>query len=398
MRLAEDLAVANGTVSGSERVDLVLGGHDHHVVRRTADDTSFDPELLQSGFHDHGAPVTDFEGHVRIVKSGTDWHGLSLVRLRLRRGPDGTATISNLTGRTYKRTPSREFCSITYTADTVKQISDLEKLPNYTEIAPSPKILDILHATHDKIEKLVMQPLLYTDVPLEGRMRLVRGQETNLGNMLADAVRAFYATDIALVNSGAIRCDCVVNSVDGSPLSIRDIIEISPFGNAFVVKRVRGLVLAEALENSVSDAYTDGRFLQLSGLSITLDWGRPEGHRVRSILYNPSEGPSQSLESSGMYTVAMVDFIGSGFDGYSCFQAAETMVDAEGAITDTNLLLEMFKMDSEDKLQAEIDDGHTDGINRARKAIICRHHDPDGLSIVSPMLEHRIQVIHESPP
>lgn len=53
--------------------------------------------------------------------------------------------------------------------------------------------------------------------PSEGRTRLVCREETNLGNMLADATRAFYSCDIALVNSGG-----------GAPLCIRDVIEICP--------------------------------------------------------------------------------------------------------------------------------------------------------------------------
>ena len=67
-----------------------------------------------------------------------------------------------------------------------------------------------------------------------------------------------------MVNSGAIRCDHIIECVDGSLLCIRDLIEISPFDNPFVVKRVSGRVLADALENSISAEYTDGQFLQLS--------------------------------------------------------------------------------------------------------------------------------------
>ncbi|PHH65674.1 hypothetical protein CDD81_1760 [Ophiocordyceps australis] len=375
MRLVEDLAVAADAVSADERVDLVLGGHDHHVLRRVSSDGNSDPQVLQTGF-DHGeAPMTDFEGHLRIVKSGTDWRGLSLIRLYMEKGRNGKAVVSNMS---------------------VKQISDLAQLPNYHEIVPLPKMLKTLETTHKKIETLVTQPLLYTNVPLEGRTRIIRRQETNLGNMLADALRAFYATDIALVNSGAIRCDCIVKCVDGSPLSIHDAINISPFDNALIVKSVSGRVLATALENSVSDAHTDGRFLQVSGLSMTLDWRRPEGRRLSNIAYTSPNGTRQPLEDARSYTVAMVDFIGSGFDGYSCFKDAETLIDAEEAITDTSLLLEIFKAGSKNKTDTEIDDGHTQGINRARRAIISGHHEVDGLPIVKPALQDRIKVVSES--
>lgn len=112
------------------------------------------------------------------------------------------------------------------------------------------------------------------------------------------------------------------------------------FDNAFIVKCVSGRVLLEALENSVSNAYSDGRFLQFSaGLRVTVDWTWPEGERVCSVLFSRADDAPQTLDMHRVYTVAMAAFIGSGFDGYSCFQNTETVADAEGAITDTNLLL-----------------------------------------------------------
>ncbi|KAK3191172.1 hypothetical protein K4F52_002758 [Lecanicillium sp. MT-2017a] len=368
MRLVEDLAVSQSTLSGPEKVDLILGGHDHHVVRRDSSDSNPDPEILQSGHNNDGSAVSYWQDCVRIIKSGTDWRGLSILKLRLGEGGKGEPAILNTS------------------------LEDLKELPNYDQIPPSQTILDVLDTTHDKIEKVVTQPLLYTETPLDGRTRVIRSQETNLGNMLADAVRAFYDTDIALVNSGAVRCDRIVECTDGAPLCIRDVIEISPFDNAFVVKRVRGRVLAEALENSVSDAHTDGRFLQLCGIHINLDWKRPEGQRVSGITFHEHDAAAKPLELDHMYTIAMVDFIGSGFDGYTCFKDCETLVDAEGAITDTNMILEIFKSRKDERDGREIADQHTDGIHRARAAIIRKHHGDSGLPIVSPQLEGRVKV------
>ena len=102
LRLIEDLAVSNYTLSDEERVDLVLGGHDHHVIRRDPDDGNPDPEVLQSGFNDGGAEVSDFKGNVRIVKSGTDWRGLSVLRLQLERGSKREAFVSNMSCKDLK--------------------------------------------------------------------------------------------------------------------------------------------------------------------------------------------------------------------------------------------------------------------------------------------------------
>lgn len=46
MRLTEDLAVSNATVRGEERVDILLGGHDHEVVCRFLGDVDDNPETI----------------------------------------------------------------------------------------------------------------------------------------------------------------------------------------------------------------------------------------------------------------------------------------------------------------------------------------------------------------
>ncbi|OAQ97734.1 hypothetical protein LLEC1_00420 [Akanthomyces lecanii] len=374
MRLVEDLEALNNTRSGAEKIDLILGGHDHHVLRRGPLDTDPNPEVLQAGSYLGGAAVTECEGDYRIIKSGTDWKGLSIIRLRLGSKEKGEPAILGMS---------------------LRQIADFRKIPNYSQIPASQKTLDILQTTHNKIKQVVTQPLFRTTSPLDGRSQIIRSQETNLGNMLADAVRAFYDTDIGFVNSGAVRCDRIIECENGAPLSIRDVIEMSPFDNAFVVKRVGGRVLAQALENSVSDAHTDGRFMQLCGLSMRLDWRQPEGSRVDEILFHPQNGRAQPLEMDRMYTVTMVDFIGSGFDGYTCFRDCETLVDTEGAITDTNLLLEIFKPSKDDVDESGVADHHATGIQRARAAIVSGCHTEDALPIVSPVVEGRIRIMHE---
>lgn len=71
VRLVDDMAVANATLLGAERVDLLLGGHGHHVLRREIGDNNPDPDTLQSGCDDV-ANVSSFTGDVRVVKSGSD--------------------------------------------------------------------------------------------------------------------------------------------------------------------------------------------------------------------------------------------------------------------------------------------------------------------------------------
>lgn len=97
MRLIEDLEVSNATVLGDERVDLLLGGHDHEVVCRFSSDVDDNPEIiLQSRLNEDivvDGQVAEMQGDVRIVKSGTDWKSYSIVDLMVERLEDGKAHL-----------------------------------------------------------------------------------------------------------------------------------------------------------------------------------------------------------------------------------------------------------------------------------------------------------------
>jgi 5'-nucleotidase, C-terminal domain len=178
-------------------------------------------------------------------------------------------------------------------------------------------------------------------------------------------------------------------------------LDIVPFDNAFVVKRISGSALLAALENSVSNAHTDGRFLQFSGLRLVASWHRPEGLRVLDAYYVPLSGPEQKIDQKRSYTIAMVSFIASGFDGYTWFKDEETLVSEEGAMTDTSLMLQIFRYSlsercSDDAGEESEDDETSQGIERARKAIIVAKDEADGLPIVGPAVDGRIRFVREA--
>jgi hypothetical protein len=100
MRLAEDMEVAEATKTGLSRVDLLLGGHDHEVVRRFNGDTDTDSANVEQG-HDNAeitaeGLIRDAQGDIRIIKSGTDWTGLSLVRMIIEKDSNGSVDVSTV--------------------------------------------------------------------------------------------------------------------------------------------------------------------------------------------------------------------------------------------------------------------------------------------------------------
>ncbi|BCS24585.1 bifunctional metallophosphatase/5'-nucleotidase [Aspergillus puulaauensis] len=376
MRVPEDMDVANATATGDSRIDLLLGGHDHEVVRRFAGDTDLTAENVEQGRKVSDLEVDgrlpEAEGNIRLVKSGTDWRALSLVRLIVQRDENGTVVGSTVKLQQY--------------TDTQAAIATPQ---------PPSNVIEMLEEIHGRVGKRVQKPLLHSAVPLDGRNFAIRSQETNLGNMLADAVRAFYDTEVGFFNGGGVRSDLILKATvpDGEPLLVRDIINICPFGNSLVVKRLTGEAIRLALENSVSDKHTDGRFLQISGLRMVASWQRPEGSRVVDVFLEKPNGSLEPLEPVRTYTVAMPGFIAQGFDGFSWFPQMETIVGEEAAMTDSGLLLAMLGH-SEERADGDSDhNAHATGIERARTLTIVGQTPSDSLPIVSPVVENRIRFV-----
>ncbi|WP_213287304.1 choice-of-anchor I family protein [Bradyrhizobium sp. sGM-13] len=143
-----------------------------------------------------------------------------------------------------------------------------------------------------------------TDVYLEGRRGEVRAQETNLGNLSADA-NLWYAksgydstVQISIKNGGGIRdsIGSISSEGDGAELppaanpevgkeagevSQLDIENSLRFNNALSLVTLTPQQLLEALENGVSNP--GGIFAQVGGLRFSYDLSRPAGDRVRSV-------------------------------------------------------------------------------------------------------------------
>ncbi|UPJ51762.1 choice-of-anchor I family protein [Bradyrhizobium sp. 200] len=143
-----------------------------------------------------------------------------------------------------------------------------------------------------------------TDVYLEGRRGEVRSQETNLGNLWADAnlwyAKSGYddAVQISIKNGGGIRdsIGSISSEGDGAELppaanpevgkeagevSQLDIENSLRFNNALSLVTLTPQQLLEALENGVSNP--GGIFAQVGGLRFSYDLTRPVGDRIRSV-------------------------------------------------------------------------------------------------------------------
>jgi len=166
--------------------------------------------------------------------------------------------------------------------------------------------------------------------------------ESNIGNWMADAMRAFAKTDIGLVNSGAIRKD-----LNAGPITRRDIWEIAPFGNTLVTFTFPGDSLLRMIEWQTQRA---GELLQVSGLTYVFDSAQPSGRRIVSATVK-----GKSLDARATYSIVTNNYVG-GHAGEFLGVQPSSIVQMDLRTLDRDVLIEAILRDPavESKIEGRI--------------------------------------------
>jgi 2',3'-cyclic-nucleotide 2'-phosphodiesterase (5'-nucleotidase family)/DNA-binding beta-propeller fold protein YncE len=153
----------------------------------------------------------------------------------------------------------------------------------------------------------------FTDVYLEGERNLVRNQETNLGNITADANLAAAEAALgegilvgSLKNGGGIRAQIgavAVGSGDKEPplanpdagkpaggVSTLDIENALRFDNKLMVFDTTASGLKAILEHGVAVLGNQGRFPQIGGISFAFDPDAAAGERISDLAVIAADG------------------------------------------------------------------------------------------------------------
>ncbi|MGL5133621.1 MAG: bifunctional metallophosphatase/5'-nucleotidase, partial [Planktothrix sp.] len=185
------------------------------------------------------------------------------------------------------------------------------------------KQLEKFSASLEVLRKTIIGKTL---TPLEGSRDLVRTQETNLGNLITDAMLNKLRPDgaqIALLNAGGIR-----SSIPTGNISVSQVIEVMPFGNTITRLDLTGEQLKQALEHGVSQVELgEGRFPQVSGLRFIYDPKAPAGSRVISVTIIEQSGQEKPLDLTAIYRVVATNFMSIGGDGYEVIKSGKNQVD-----------------------------------------------------------------------
>lgn len=198
------------------------------------------------------------------------------------------------------------------------------------------KLLDIKNYVDDEtalakvnefkapLEELKKTVVGSSSVVLDGERTNVRSKETNLGNLITDAMvdranQLVPGTYIAMQNGGGIRA-----SIDQGDVTLGEIHTVMPFANLLVTLDLTGEEIWQALEHSVSKVESGaGQFMQVSGIQYKYDPAKPAMDRVWEVKVKTANG-YESIDLTKTYSVATNAFVADGGDGYTVFKKAKT--------------------------------------------------------------------------
>ena len=197
-----------------------------------------------------------------------------------------------------------------------------ELVPITAALPDDPKTAAVIASYESRLGAELDTVVGTSTVPLDADTVRLRAAETNLGNLVADAIRANAKADLAIVNAGSIRGDRVFQA---GPLTRRTLVEIHPFGGVVCKVSVPATVVMQALNNGVAKMpATAGQFPQVSGLTMHVDRNQPPDDRVRDVRVYGSP-----LDPKRTYTVAITDYMLKGGDGYAMFAGQRVLIGPE---------------------------------------------------------------------
>lgn len=260
-------------ISNTTGLDAVIDGHDHHVIEE------------QFVNNKEGRPVL-------LTSSGTNFQYIGQLTINT----DGTlesSLINTSNGAVAADSECQQF---------VEQLKEKVSGKGNFVIGSSEVDLTIYDA--------------------DGK-RIVRKQESNLGDFCTDALRTFTGADIALINGGGIRAD-----IKRGDILFNDLYNVMPFGDMIATGTLTGEQLLDVLEFAVSALPAEsGTFMQVSGLRFKVDPELPslvikdaetgmfasvgEGERRVSQVevLDKQSNTYQPLDKAHQYKVATLDYL-----------------------------------------------------------------------------------------
>jgi 2',3'-cyclic-nucleotide 2'-phosphodiesterase (5'-nucleotidase family) len=239
------------------------------------------------GGHSHTAVKTPVSiGDTIVVQAGCCGHYLGALKLQ----------VDKDTGRILQHTQKRE----------------LRKVLSGPDDPHDEGARKIISKYHDQIKEEFGRVVGNTAVDLVRHPY----HESNIGNLVCDAMRAAPGADIAFQNNGGIR-----TNISKGKITLEQIHTLLPFDNLLISMDLTGGQILKILEQS---ATLEHGILQVSGLRVVIQKGKPAGTRVQQVFVG-----DRPLDPKKIYRVTTNDFLAAGGDKYATFQEGKNAVFGE---------------------------------------------------------------------
>ena len=284
-------------------IDVFIDGHSHSTQSDIAEETN----------------GTGMVGDTVLTSTGTKLESVGVVDI----AADGTIDASTLS---------------------------MEELNATEGFTPDQDIATRVSEINAQIEEDMGQVIGTSEVDLDGVRENVRASETNLGDLITDAMlwqagQDNEEVDAAITNGGGIRA-----SIAAGDITKKSVNDVLPFGNTLYVVELTGAELLEALEASTyCTPEPVGAFPQVAGIEFTINTGAAydAGENYPGTTYAEPTSINrvtiltvggQAFDADATYTIVTNDFLAAGGDTYYAFKAAESGYD-------TGILLDQVVMD-----------------------------------------------------
>ena len=249
-------------VNNTRGIDVVLDGHSHEIFEN--------------------AKATNLDGkEITVTQTGTQFANIGKLLIT----PDGKFVTKLIKSDDIPY----ENAEITAVTDSIRQM---------------------VKAVTSKVVAHSDYRLVVSD---ENKQWIVRGEETNAGDLVADAYRHAMKAEIGFENGGGIRNDILAGDI-----TYGDIIGMLPYDNTLRRIAVTGRQLKDMLTRCTAlIPVLDGNFPQCSGLRFTV---HSQSHQVSDIEVLQDDGSYAPLEINHSYSVALTSYNHEGGGFFDCFK------------------------------------------------------------------------------
>lgn len=247
---------------------------------------------------------------------------------------------------TYNQTGSylHNIGKVTFKANQL--LGNPQQIPAATakKASPDPVVAEMVKKIKEKYDAENAKVIVANSpVELNGDRENVRVRETNLGNVVADALYKYgqtgfaNKTDLAVTNGGGLR----ETIAKDKPITKGSVIAVLPFGNTISQIKVTGQNIADMFAKSLGSILQEkdgkpvldengqpllepsGGFLQVSGAKVYYDTTLPAEKRILRIeIKNKETGAYEALDLAKTYYLTTNDFLAAGGDGYTMLGGA----------------------------------------------------------------------------